>query len=267
MLKVDVIGSGPDLVVLHGWALHCGLFDGVADVLTDRFRVHFIDLPGHGHNADRAMPADIDTLARQVLNAAPLKAHWLGWSLGGMVVLAAASLSPGRVNRLVTVASTPKFVVGPDWPQAIPQATLDEMATALRDDFRSTVKNFLSLQVLGDENAFVLLRELRAQAYAHGDPAPVSLGNGLTILRDTDLRPRLKGIDAPLLAVMGSRDRLAPPAAGQALADLARNGRCVTIAKAAHAPFISHPEEFLAAVENFFSESAKSGNEGVRGER
>ena len=257
MLKVDVIGSGPNLVVLHGWALHCGLFDGVADALAERFRVHFIDLPGHGHNARVPLSVNIDEVAQCVLDAAPDKAHWLGWSLGGAVALAAASLAPRRVNTLVTVASTPKFIASPDWPRAVSEATLNKMAEDLQNDFHATVKNFLSLQVLGDERAFVLLRELREKAYAHGEPKASSLANGLRILHDADLRPRLKDITMPLLAIMGSRDRLAPPAAGQALADLVGNGRCVTIAKAAHAPFISHRADFLKLLGEFLGQDLR----------
>ena len=250
-LRVDSIGKGEDLVVLHGWALHCGLFDCIADVLAAHFRVHFIDLPGHGHNADKELPADMHKLALYVLDAAPDRAHWLGWSLGGMTALTAAAMAPRRIKKLVTVASTPKFVASPDWPRAIPAATLDAMAEELKGDFHVTVKNFLSLQVLGDDQAFSLLRELRDKAYAHGEPAATSLANGLRILHDTDLRPRLREIVSPLLAIAGSRDRLAPPAAAQALANLVPNGRSVTITKAAHAPFISHRDEFLDAVLDF----------------
>lgn len=255
MLNVDIVGDGPDLVVLHGWALHCGLFDGVADALAQRYRVHFIDLPGHGHNASTDLSADIGSVARAVLDAAPARAHWLGWSLGGMVTLAAATTEPSRIEKIVTVASTPKFVVAKDWPCAIPEETLNAMAEELRRDFHVTVRNFLSLQVMGDEHAHTLLRELRQKAYAHGEPKAQSLVSGLQILRDADLRDRLKEVAAPLLAIMGSRDRLAPPRAGDALASAVHDGRCVTINKAAHAPFISHRDEFLDAVTEFLSQA------------
>lgn len=252
-LKVDSLGAGPDLVVLHGWALNCGLFDGVADALAEHFRVHFIDLPGHGHNAAVPMPQDIDALARQVLAVAPARAHWLGWSLGGQAAMAAALIAPERIERLVTVASSPKLVAAPDWPQAIAAATLADMAQGLHEDFRRTVRNFLSLQVIGDEHAHTLLRELRHKAYAHGEPKPRSLANGLEILRTLDLRPRLSQIQNPVLAIMGSRDRLAPPAAGEYIAEHVKQGRCLVLRGAAHAPFISHRTEFLDAVTGFLS--------------
>lgn len=254
MLKTDVRGDGPDLIVLHGWALNCGLFDGVADALAAQFCVHFIDLPGHGHNAGIELPAGIDDIARQVLDVAPAHANWLGWSLGGQTALAAATLAPERIARLVTVATTPKLVAGADWQKAVPEKTLQEMAQGLHDDFRKTVKNFLSLQVIGDEHAHTLLRDLRQKTYARGEPHVESLSNGLKILHKLDLRPRLAEIHAPLLSIMGSRDRLAPPTAGEYLAEHVRDGRSITIHGAAHAPFISHREAFLDAVEGFLQQ-------------
>lgn len=253
-MKIDTIGSGPDLVVLHGWALNCGLFDGIADALAAKFRVHFIDLPGHGYNANMELPTDIDDVARQVLDIAPPHANWLGWSLGGQTALAAAALMPERIARLVTVATTPKLVAGPGWLKAVPEKTLQEMAQGLHDDFRRTVKNFLSLQVIGDEHAHTLLRELRHKTYARGEPHVESLSNGLKILHTLDLRPHLPKIHAPLLSIMGSRDRLAPPLAGEYMAEHVRDGRSITIRGAAHAPFISHREVFLDAVEKFLQQ-------------
>lgn len=248
MLRVDSIGTGPDLVMLHGWSLHCGVFDCIADALAERFTVHFIDLPGHGHNASVRLPGDVNELAGMLLDAAPGLAHWLGWSIGGMAAMAAAIRAPGRIGRLVTVSATPKFVAGEDWPHAIPAVTLEQMAQDLRNDYRKTVKNFLSLQVLGDDHAQSLLRDLRQRLYAHGDPEEASLENGLEILRATDMRDSLKNITSPWLSIMGSRDRLASPKTGEWLEKTVESCRNLTIAKAAHAPFISHRDEFLQAV-------------------
>ncbi len=254
MLNVDVIGSGPDLVMLHGWALHCGVFDEIAAPLAKRFRVHFIDLPGHGHNAHIELPADIDDAAALVLDAAPDDAHWLGWSLGGTVALAAASRAPGRVKKLALVASTPRFVANGSWPHAVAEADLDRMAADLERDFHATVNAFLALQVLGDERAVELLRDLRRMVFAHGEPRATSLANGLRILHDTDLRARAAAVESPLLVVMGGRDRLTPPAAGEALAALAPHARALVMRRAAHMPFISHREEFLREVMNFLED-------------
>lgn len=253
-LHVDTIGTGPDLVMLHGWSLHCGLFDGIADALAENFTLHFIDLPGHGHNAGIAMPDDVQQLAAIVLEAAPERAHWLGWSIGGMVAMAAASRAARRIERLVTVAATPRFVASDDWPHAIPADTLEAMADDLLGDYRRTVKQFLSLQVLGEDHAQSLLRDLRKRLWAHGDPEEHSLSNGLAILHDADLREAVERIELPWLSIMGQRDRLAAPQIGEWIAASAPQARNVTLAGAAHAPFISHREEFLDELRQFLLE-------------
>ncbi|HRA24442.1 MAG TPA: alpha/beta fold hydrolase, partial [Usitatibacteraceae bacterium] len=49
-LHVELAGQGPDLVLLHGWGLHGGVWQGLARELAPAFRLHLVDLPGHGHS-------------------------------------------------------------------------------------------------------------------------------------------------------------------------------------------------------------------------
>src|SRR5690606_2848134 len=48
---VETHGAGPDLVLVHGWGLHGGLFGPLVPLLAERRRVHVVDLPGHGRSA------------------------------------------------------------------------------------------------------------------------------------------------------------------------------------------------------------------------
>ena len=47
---VDIRGDGPDLVLLHGWALHGGMWGPWIDELARHARLHLVDLPGHGRS-------------------------------------------------------------------------------------------------------------------------------------------------------------------------------------------------------------------------
>ena len=49
-LHVETLGRGPDLVMLHGWALHSGIWAGMREPLSRHFRLHLLDLPGHGQS-------------------------------------------------------------------------------------------------------------------------------------------------------------------------------------------------------------------------
>ncbi len=46
---IETRGHGPALALIHGWAMHGGLFAPLVDRLADRYTLHLVDLPGHGH--------------------------------------------------------------------------------------------------------------------------------------------------------------------------------------------------------------------------
>lgn len=250
-LVVEQVGHGPPLVLLHGWALHSGVWDAVRERLSARFALHLIDLPGHGANAGVAPARAIGGCAAQLLEAAPPRAHWLGWSLGGQAALAAALAAPARVAALVLVASTPRFVQAPDWPSAQTEAAVARFETGLRTDRERVVRDFLALQVLGDERAQATLHALRDRVLGGVAPSLDALAQGLRSLRQTDLRAQAGALAMPLLGISGAMDRLTPPAALAWLCAAVPDGRHLVIPRAAHAPFLSHPAAFCAAVEGF----------------
>ena len=252
-LYLESHGSGPALVLIHGWGLHGGIWAALVEALRDRWRVISVDLPGHGRSAPLDGPYTLDAISSAVAAAVPDEAAWLGWSLGGRVALAAAARGQA-ITRLLLVGTTPRFIRGDDWPHAMPAAELQQFADALRDDWEGTLQRFLALQARGSQKARDELRALREGLFAHGAPQPQALAGGLDILRSADLRALLPAITQPALVVHGSRDTLAPPAAAEYLATTLPHGRLALIEGAGHAPFLSHPEAFLAALRGFLDE-------------
>jgi pimeloyl-[acyl-carrier protein] methyl ester esterase len=249
-VHVESVGAGSPLVLLHGFAMHGGLFAPILPALAARHRVHVVDLPGHGWSASLA-PCDLPTLAATLDRAtadidAPLTL--LGWSLGGQVALQWARARPRRVQRLILVAATPSFVVRQGWPDAMSVQTLARFGDELRVAYRLTLQRFLSLQVQGSDEGRRTLAQLRARLFERGTPSPQALDAALALLRDTDMRPMLADIAQPALVIGGARDALVPLAATQALAAALPHATHRTIAGAAHAPFLSHPAAFVDAL-------------------
>jgi pimeloyl-[acyl-carrier protein] methyl ester esterase len=249
-LYMQTSGSGPDLVLVHGWGLNGGIWDTLVPLLEPGFRVTRVDLPGHGRSAWQG-DEDLDGLARAVLECVPERAAWLGWSLGGLVAARAALVSPARIERLVLVAVTPSFVSRPGWPTAMASEVFAAFATDLQRDYRRTLQRFLALQVRGSDAADVVLRELRARLLQHGQPVPEALMAGLDILRTTDLRARFADIACPVLLLTGTRDTLVPAAAAQPAADLLPNARVEFIDGAAHAPFLARTAVVAGIIGDF----------------
>ena len=59
-LHIHTIGKGPDLVMLHGWGMHAGVWRLVSTSLAANFRVHTVDLPGHGQSRQHEMMATLE---------------------------------------------------------------------------------------------------------------------------------------------------------------------------------------------------------------
>ena len=252
-LHVETTGQGPSLVLLHGWAMDAGVWGSLPDRLARRHRVHAVDLPGHG----RSTPPTAFTLDAVVtaLDAAfalePRPFTVLGWSLGGLLAMRWALAHPTRVARLILVATTPRFVASKDWDHGLPRQMLERFGDELRVAPKATVLRFLSLQVHGSEHARATLASMRERLFARGEPLPATLAGALEVLDGTDLRADVAALALPTLLVTGDRDTVVLPGAGAWLAGQMPDAEFVRIAGAAHAPFLSHPGAFDAAVESF----------------
>jgi pimeloyl-[acyl-carrier protein] methyl ester esterase len=251
-LYAQTSGSGPGLLLIHGWSLHGGIWDRLLPLLEPHFSVTCVDLPGHGRS-DWQGEETLDAMVEAVLSVAPAKAAWLGWSLGGLVAARAALLAPARVSALVEIASSPCFVRKPGWQSAMLPVLLDSFAAELAEDYVRTLNRFLALQVRGSEHSSEVLKTLRALMLVHGEPDTAALCAGLALLRTTDLRDSLDAVECPVLLLAGERDTLVPLAAMQVSRELFRDARLQVIAGAGHAPFIAAPEIVAGLITGFLS--------------
>ncbi len=263
-LHMTVSGDGPPLVLLHGWAMHGGVFAALVERLRDRHTLHVIDLPGHGGSRHDITPLEFDAVC-DAIHAQTPAAPWLGWSLGSMFALHAAvhGLEHGhaRVPALIALCSSPCFVRGPDWRYGVSAEIFRDFAQGLSDDYRATLDRFVALEAFGSDHAKEEMRELRAELFARGEPAARVLVDGLRMLETADQRPLLSQLRVPSLWIAGRRDRLVDPRAmREAVAMIEQAGHApatfAQIQHAGHAPFLTHVDEVAAHVSAFLSDIA-----------
>ena len=248
-LHVERHGSGPDLVLLHGWGLHAGAWREAVDALETRFSVHAFDLPGHGRSRD--VPTTFDDAAVLLEREIPTGAVLCGWSLGGLLAQRIAQRCGHRLRALVLVSTTPCFVQRADWPDAMTPATLADFAEGLHRDRDRTLRDFVQLNALHGVHGREAARAFTRRLAEHGAPAAEALQATLAWLCDTDLRDAAHAIACPTLVVHGTRDALAPVAAGRWLAREIPGARLLELEDAAHLPFFTHRDAFVGALESF----------------
>ena len=234
------------LVLLHGWGLNAQVWDCITAELASHFTLHLVDLPGYGRSQGFGA-LTLAEMAEIVLTRAPQKAIWLGWSLGGLVASQIALTATERVSALVTVASSPCFSAQGDWPGIKPDV-LSGFQQQLSEDFQRTVERFLALQTMGTETARADARLLKSAVLSLPMPDEKVLNGGLEILKTADLRAPLAELTLPFLRLYGHLDGLVPRKIVPLLDERWPASQSVIFPKAAHAPFISHPDAFCQAL-------------------
>jgi pimeloyl-[acyl-carrier protein] methyl ester esterase len=248
-LHVESHGHGRDLVLLHGWAMHGGAWAEVVPLLQHRYRLHAIDLPGHGASA-AALPASFDEAVAWVARHVPGGAIVCGWSLGGLFAQRLAATQP-QVAGVVLVSTSPCFVERADWHDAMKPATLAAFSDGLDRDRARTLRNFVQLNALHGARGREAVRAFTTGLLDHGAPSVAALHATLRWLQETDLRADVAAIDRPALVIHGARAALAPVAAGRWLAREIPGARLLELPDAAHLPFFTHREAFAHALESF----------------
>jgi len=242
-------GQGPDLVLLHGWGMNGAVWQQTVESLQPYFRVHVVDLPGYGYSAE-SHAEDLAKIADLVLQDAPEKAVWLGWSLGGLVATHIALNAPQRVSKLITVASSPKFAAERPW-RGIQPNVLTAFTDQLLEDFSVTIERFMALQAMGSPSARKDVKQLKQAVLSRPQPNPDSLLVGLNILADVDLRDALTSLSMPMLRLYGRLDGLVPIKVASDLNEQLPSTQQFVFNQSSHAPFMTEHEAFCLQVREF----------------
>jgi pimeloyl-[acyl-carrier protein] methyl ester esterase len=234
------------LVLIHGWGLHSGVWDKVIEPLRAFAHVTVIDRAGYG-------TSPMMTLAKEqqaILTIAPPCAIYIGWSLGGAIVIDMAIQYPERVMAVVAVATNPCFLQRDDWHCAMSSADFGFFLDSVRASAYVALVRFMGLQCQGSATQREDMRFLQGQLEKCPIPHRDVLLNGLKELFAADIRIALQYLHCPILWMMGGKDSLAKVDV-DALVALNPLIAVNTISEAAHVPFVSHPELFVSTIKRF----------------
>ena len=256
-LNVRLIGSGPPLVALHGFAGDMSTWAKFVPEAAKRCTVVTIDLPGHG-GSDAPSEAEryrIDHVVQDIATAIGelgfSKTSLLGYSMGGRIALAAAVLVPDLCENLILEGASP----GLTSPEARVRRQIKDEALAdsiLRDGIEAFINHWEKQPLFRTQQSLPpeIRRQIRSQRLKSN---PIGLANSL---RATGLGMQppftksLPTLKIPVLCIAGEYDRKFTVIARRMCGKL-RNGRVAIIPGAGHATHLEKPQDFNKVVQDF----------------
>ena len=240
---IERSGKGSNLVLLSGWAMTRYCWHQLIPIFEQHYKTIRVDLPGHGDGCGSCFSfSRMDELITELSNLCEEEATWIGWSLGGLLAQHVAQTYPHKVKRLICVGSAACFLQKSDWSEGVLEKDFNQFLKIFAADNATALEQFLTLQVIDSENAnetFKILKLLMANRYE-----PRELMLALELLRNQDMRKAIADYKCPVLFIGGDADNLVSADNLKASAMLASQGEVNIIAKAGHAPMISHFAEF-----------------------
>ena len=262
--KIDLYyedhGSGPPVVLIHGYPLSGRAWDKQIPVLLEAGRrVITYDRRGFGKSSQPTSGYDYDTFAADLkiliekldLSDATLVGHSMGT---GEVTRYLGTYGSARVARGVLVSPIPPFLLETDDnPEGLPRSLFDGFMQTARADTPAWMKgfldNFYNMDVLGgtlvSDQAFQASWSLAIAASATAAVACVPTWT-------TDFRADLPKIDVPMLVVHGDADRVLPfEKTAKRLPGLIKDMQLVVIAGGPHAISWTHADQVNRALLDF----------------
>ena len=238
-IHVIVDGSGPPLLLLHGFGATAFGFHRIAPLLRDDFTLIAPDLPGFGGSerdphADHSYEALASLFLELTRRLDVERFAVLGHSIGAAIALRMAAASPDRVERLVLAG-------GPGRPATLPAPLaplLTLLAPLLVESRRGVRWLTRSAMAGGAEPDPAVIDAYLAAARVRGHAA--TLVSMLTGVRHGP-QPALATIRTPTLVITGAQDGYMPPRRAAALAAAMPNAEVAIAPGAAHLLFEEQP--------------------------
>ena len=251
-------GSGPALVLLHGFASSIYTWKDVIPALARTHDVVALDLPGFGAS-DQPPGLSWEDLPRSVFGLMDRlgipRASLVGNSLGGAVAVMLAVDRPDRVERLALVDSAGYNLDPADRPLLLRLVGSPVNGVVRALPVRRLLVRLALRQVFHDDR---LVTPERVEEYL----APMARPGALAALRSltasqgvgaADFARRIGDVAAPTLIVWGREDRWIPLEQGRRFEAAIRGSRLVVIDECGHMPQEERPEPFLEAVSPFLA--------------
>lgn len=237
-------GSGELIVLLHGWGSNITLFANLIELLSKKFTVVAMDMPGFGKSEEPPSAWCVDDYVQFVVDFLAdydnKRIIFLGHSFGGRVTIKMCSRSdlPFAVDKVILVDSA----------GIMPPKTNKK---SFRTRFYKAGKAFLSTKLMqkAAPDALESFRKKMGSAdYAAASPL---MRQVLVKTVNEDLEPLLPNIKCPALLVWGVNDTATPLSDGEKMEQLIPDAGLVKLENAGHYSFLEQQFIFNRVMSSF----------------
>jgi pimeloyl-ACP methyl ester carboxylesterase len=259
------MGHGPDVLLLHGLGGTRASLFATAAALSQRYRVHAVDLPGFGSSSKPARaPYNARWYAETMfafMDAQGIaQTHLVGNSMGGRIAIEMGLMDPERVGSLGLLCPAVAWI----------KRGFHPLVRLLRPEFgllphgftRNTVATqfsslFCDRDLIDPEVGELMVDEFR-RIYHSAGARLAFLASARNIYLEAPygrdgFYPRLAELRPPALFVWGTHDGLIPAAFGRHVAKWLPGAEQVTMQACGHVPQVERPEETNELLLGFFA--------------
>lgn len=248
LVHYETIGRGRPVVMLHGWLESWDHWLGTMESLGRNYKAYALDFWGFGESGrqeESFSVKDYVEMVDQFMDCLGIKqAPIIGHSMGGTVSLGVALDHPERVQKVAVVGSP---IVG------------DGLSLFLRLSARRSLAGLfyqvfpLGVRILSPIYARDWKTWYKMFESGLSRTTLASFYYSIASLRNTDLRPRLKEIEVPVMGIYGRTDRIVNPKQGRVLAQGVPMADIRNFERSGHFPMLDEPERFYQALLGFLN--------------
>lgn len=232
-------GSGKSIVFVHG-ACENSSFWNHQKILSDRYRIVTLDLPGHGKSKPVEGEIQIkrysDLVAEFVAKTCPDKAILVGHSMGGAIALLNSIEHRHNLKAAVLVTTGAKLGV------------LPSIREGLRTRFQETVRSVVGPRQFSSKTNLETIRFVTDQILSCNNEIAAA---DYEACNNFDVRQKLQTINLPIQIIAGEEDKLAPVTWSTYMKENIPKAKLVVLRDASHLPMLERPSDFNRHLNEF----------------
>lgn len=248
-ISYQVLGRGPDLVLLHPFPAHHGVWMPVAEQLALRFRVILPDLRGHGSSGvgegAATMQKHCDDLLRVLADAGVERAVFAGESIGGYILFEFWRRHRDRFKALA-LCNTKATADSDEARRTRLKSAEDVMKTGVEPFIESMLPKLLGETTRTNRPDIVAAAKAMMMKITAAGIAAVQRG----MADRPDSVPTLRTIDVPVLLVSANEDSI-PVSEAELMKSHIPRATLTVLRKAGHYAVFEQPQEALRVLRQF----------------